>query len=168
MHCYLTPYFHLLTHRDLFIYCLGSVYGFWLFGPEANNGHLVKVNTNGHTRGELKSTMMWSWIKNILIHDLVSASCAAYQTTRDPQIHALEGIKEKSVDDVIVIRKLRNYLKGNRKSHCMRGTLLNMITSQRYHQGANGQCHHFIECRGWFFSLSRPLQGCASSARNTR
>ncbi|ETW86494.1 hypothetical protein HETIRDRAFT_305563 [Heterobasidion irregulare TC 32-1] len=72
MHCHLTPYSHLLTHGDYFIYCLGLVYRFWLFGPEANNGHLVKVNTNGHTGGELEGTIMRSWIKNILIHDLVS------------------------------------------------------------------------------------------------
>ena len=72
MHCHLTPYFHLLTHGDSFIYRLGPVYGFWLFGPESNNGRLVKVNTNGHTGGELEGTMMRSWIKNILIHDLVS------------------------------------------------------------------------------------------------
>ena len=72
MHCHLTPYFHLLTHGDSFIYRLGPVYRFWLFGPESNNGRLVKVNTNGHTGGELEGTMMRSWIKNILIHDLVS------------------------------------------------------------------------------------------------
>lgn len=72
MHCHITPYFHLLCHGDLFIYRLGPVYGFWLFGPESNNGHLVKVNTNGHTGGELEGTMMRSWVKNILIHDLVS------------------------------------------------------------------------------------------------
>ena len=78
MHCHLTPYFHLLTHGDIFIYRLGPVYSFWLFGPEANNGRLVKVNTNGHTGGELESTMMRSWINNILIHDLVSPLAAVF------------------------------------------------------------------------------------------
>ncbi|ETW81180.1 hypothetical protein HETIRDRAFT_419089 [Heterobasidion irregulare TC 32-1] len=60
MYCHLTPNFCLFTHRNLFIYCLGPVYGFQLFGPEANNGRLIKVNTNRHTGGELESTMMWS------------------------------------------------------------------------------------------------------------
>ena len=74
MCCHLTPYFHLLVHGDLFIYRLGPVYNFWLYGHESNNGRLVKVNTNGHTGGELEGTMMRSWVKNILIHDLVSFS----------------------------------------------------------------------------------------------
>ncbi|ETW82454.1 hypothetical protein HETIRDRAFT_426132 [Heterobasidion irregulare TC 32-1] len=73
------------------------VHGFWLFGPEPNNGHLVKVNTNGHTGGELEGTMMQSWIKNILIHDLV---------------RMIEELDEQNKEDLVAIRKLKNYLKG--------------------------------------------------------
>ena len=72
MNCHLMPYCHLLMHGAYFILCLGPVYAFWTFGAERNNGWLCKINTNGHTGGELEATLMRSWIKNILIQDLVS------------------------------------------------------------------------------------------------
>lgn len=71
MNCHLTPYNHIVCHMGSVILRLGPTYGFHLFGPESNNGRLVRVNNNGHTGGELEATMMRSWIKKSLIYDLV-------------------------------------------------------------------------------------------------
>lgn len=71
MNCHLTPYNHIACHFAPTILRLGPTYGFHLFGPESNNGRLVRVNNNGHTGGELECTMMRSWVKYSLIHDLV-------------------------------------------------------------------------------------------------
>lgn len=74
MNCHLTPYDHIACHYAPIILRFGPTYAFHLFGPEANNGRLVRVNNNGHTGGELECTMMRSWIKSSLIHDLVRRS----------------------------------------------------------------------------------------------
>ncbi|KAJ2970782.1 hypothetical protein NUW54_g12655 [Trametes sanguinea] len=71
MNCHLTPYFHLLIHLVLFIRRFGPVYAWWAYMFERFNGWLAKVNHNGHKGGELEATMMRSWIKNSLIHDLI-------------------------------------------------------------------------------------------------
>lgn len=142
MHCHLTPYFHLLTHGDLFIYRLGPVYNFWLFGPESNNGRLVKVNTNGHTGGELEGTMMRSWVKNILMYDLVSRlhfPRVLYSAKFDIEVRAMEDLQEKTQVDNAVIKKLRNYLKGDHKIHRTRDSLLNMIASRGQREEAIGE-----------------------------
>ncbi|ETW78268.1 hypothetical protein HETIRDRAFT_120128 [Heterobasidion irregulare TC 32-1] len=52
--------------------------------------------------GELESTMMWSWIKNILIHDLICS---------------LEDLNNKTADNLVAIENLWNHLKGNHKKH---------------------------------------------------
>lgn len=72
MFCHLTPYFHLLIHFLLFVLCFGPVYAWWAYVYERFNGWLSKVNHNGHTGGELEATLMRSWTKLHLIHDLVS------------------------------------------------------------------------------------------------
>ncbi|ETW81177.1 hypothetical protein HETIRDRAFT_116183 [Heterobasidion irregulare TC 32-1] len=75
----------------------------------------------------VKAARKYSWIKNILIHDL---------------IRALENINKKSVDDLVAISKLQKYLKGDWKTHRMRGTPPNTTTSQGYCQGFN--IFHFL------------------------
>ena len=71
MNTLLTPYFHLVEHILPQLLRLGPAPAFWLFALERNNGRLSKVNTNGHAGGELEATMMRSWVKNILLHNLV-------------------------------------------------------------------------------------------------
>lgn len=70
MLCHLTPYFHLVTHLSLLICFFGPIYAWWVFAYEHFNGFLSKIKHNGHT-GELECTMMRSWTKLHLVHDLV-------------------------------------------------------------------------------------------------
>ncbi|ETW77157.1 hypothetical protein HETIRDRAFT_174200 [Heterobasidion irregulare TC 32-1] len=58
--------------------------------------------------------MMWSWIKNMLIYDLV---------------RTIEDLEEKMEVDNVTIKKLCTYLKRDHKIHCTRDSLLNMIAS---------------------------------------
>lgn len=81
MHCHLTPYFHLCGHLEEQFAWLGPCYGWWLYGFERHNGDLGKFNINGHSGGELECTMMRSWWKSILIHDLVCLPFASIPST---------------------------------------------------------------------------------------
>lgn len=72
LNCHLTPYFHLLSHLIIWIYRLGPVYGWWTYPYERFNGYLSRLQHNGHP-GELEVTMMRSWVRLHLIHDLVSS-----------------------------------------------------------------------------------------------
>jgi hypothetical protein len=74
MNCHLTPYFHLALHMEDQYYHLGPCYGWWAFGYERNNGTLGRFNHNGHSGGELEATIMRSWWKGLLVHDLVCPS----------------------------------------------------------------------------------------------
>ena len=51
----------------------------------------------------------------------------------------IEELDEQNKEDLIAIWKLKNYLKGNKKSHRTQGTLLNMITSRAGRRGSNGE-----------------------------
>lgn len=70
MLCHLTPYFHILMHISVLIYFFGPIYAWWVFAYERFNGFLSKIKHNGHA-GELECTMMRSWTKLHLVHDLV-------------------------------------------------------------------------------------------------
>lgn len=83
MFCHLTPYFHLLIHFLLFVLCLGPVYAWWAYVYERFNGWLSEVNHNGHKGGELEATLMRSWTKLHLIHDLVCVSYGQGLVTDD-------------------------------------------------------------------------------------
>ena len=72
MHCHLTPNFHLSEHNPDFILRYGLVPGWWCMPLEQNNGFLKKFKHNGHSGGELESTLMRGWMKYSLISDLVS------------------------------------------------------------------------------------------------
>lgn len=81
MDCHLTPYFHLMTHFNMSLLRFGPVYGWWAYTFERFNGWLSKINHNGHKGGELEATMMRSWVKLHLIHDLV---CGLVHTSASP------------------------------------------------------------------------------------
>ncbi len=70
MLCHLTLYFHILMHLSLLICFFGPIYTWWVFAYERFNGFLSKIKHNGYV-GELECTMMRSWMKLHLIHDLV-------------------------------------------------------------------------------------------------
>lgn len=71
MFCHLTPYFHIMIHFLVFVLCLGPVYAWWAYIYEHFNGWLSKINHNGHKGGEQEATLMRSWTKLHLMHDLV-------------------------------------------------------------------------------------------------
>ncbi|TFY76747.1 hypothetical protein EWM64_g7265 [Hericium alpestre] len=96
-------------HTEDSILRTGPTYTTWLYGPERNNGLLGRINNNGHSGGELEATMMRSWIKLTLIHELILQ---------------LESLPEQDYVDVASIERLKNYIKGDKKR---RGTLLNLI-----------------------------------------
>lgn len=79
MACHLTPYFHLLMHLLVWILMLGPVFGWWTFPYERCNGTLSKVQHNGRP-GELEATMMRSWTKLHLLHNLVFLRIICWRT----------------------------------------------------------------------------------------
>ncbi|KAI0372088.1 hypothetical protein BV20DRAFT_1034933 [Pilatotrama ljubarskyi] len=115
MVCHLTPYFHLMVHFNVFLFCLGTVYAWWAYVYERFNGWLSKINHNGHKGGELEATMMRSWVKLHLIHDLI--------------IH-LEGLEpDRSQEDEDSIADLKKCLAGEKRPAHNRGTLLSTIAA---------------------------------------
>ncbi|KAH9855661.1 hypothetical protein C2E23DRAFT_696664, partial [Lenzites betulinus] len=58
-------------HLVIWILWLGPVYGWWTYPFERYNGFLSGIRHNGRP-GELEATMMRSWVKLHLLHDLVS------------------------------------------------------------------------------------------------
>lgn len=76
MNCHLMPYFHLSTHHFSRFLALGPSYAWWTYAGERNNGYLGKFRHNGHTGGELESTMMRGWLKSQLIFNLVRCEYA--------------------------------------------------------------------------------------------
>ncbi|OSD03378.1 hypothetical protein PYCCODRAFT_1365629 [Trametes coccinea BRFM310] len=115
MNCHLTPYFHILIHLVLFIRRFGPVYAWWAYMFERFNGWLAKVNHNGHKGGELEATMMRSWVKNSLLHDLII------------QLEALG--EAKAPEDEESIRDLKRCLRGEKRTGQNRGTLLSSIAA---------------------------------------
>ncbi|KAH9847644.1 hypothetical protein C2E23DRAFT_889746 [Lenzites betulinus] len=113
MLCHLTPYFHLLTHLILFILKFGPVYAWWAYVYERFNGWLAKVNHNGHKGGELEATLMRSWTKLHLIHDLIL------------KLSSLGD--DKTPEDDMNIDELQKCLQGRDRPSQSRGTLLNTI-----------------------------------------
>ncbi|KAI0059856.1 hypothetical protein BV25DRAFT_1778317, partial [Artomyces pyxidatus] len=108
MGCPMTPYCHFATHMKPQFYCLGPIaYTTAAWAYERNNGHLAKMNHNGHTGGELEATKMRSWWKRIRITDLINAIEAL------PRPHTYE--------DADSLEMLHNSLKGDMKAR--RGTL---------------------------------------------
>ncbi|KAJ7291750.1 hypothetical protein C8J57DRAFT_948984, partial [Mycena rebaudengoi] len=100
MNCHLTPYFHFAFHMEPQFYEMGSLYAWWAYAYERNNGFLGKFNHNGHSGGELEGTMMRGWWKANFIHDLITN---------------LEAIPNPSVEDLDSIALLKSYLKGGTK-----------------------------------------------------
>lgn len=78
LNTHLTPNFHLAMHMEEFIASLGPIYVFWVFPFERFMGTLSKFKTNGHTGGELESTLMRAWWKTQRCHDLVCAMLHGY------------------------------------------------------------------------------------------
>lgn len=74
MNCHLSPYCHLLLHLRPQILRTGPLPSSWLYGYERANGWLAKVNTNGHAGGQLEATLMRTWTRSQLVHDLVTSS----------------------------------------------------------------------------------------------
>ncbi|KAL1749513.1 hypothetical protein FB107DRAFT_177501, partial [Schizophyllum commune] len=72
MHCYLTPYFHLVMHFEEHFYHFWPCTGWWAFPYERNNGFLGCFNNNGHLGGELECTMMRGWWKTMRIQELIT------------------------------------------------------------------------------------------------
>ncbi|KAI0351281.1 hypothetical protein OH77DRAFT_1567406 [Trametes cingulata] len=113
MCCHLTPYFHLVMHIVMWIYRLGPVYGWWAYPYERFNGFLSKLRHNGHA-GELEATMMRSWVKIHLIHDLIVN---------------LENLgPHRTAEDEASIADLRRCLQGTGRGG-ERGTLLTMLAA---------------------------------------
>ncbi|KAI0740484.1 hypothetical protein C8Q76DRAFT_607829, partial [Earliella scabrosa] len=123
MLCHLTPYFHLLVHLILWILRLGPVYGWWVYAYERCNGFLSKVRHNGHQGGELEATMMRAWTKLHLLYDLVRL------------LGALGD--QKSPEDELSIRDLKECLHGNKKASNGRGTLLTAIAAMTAHESGD-------------------------------
>lgn len=72
MACHLTPNFHAAMHLLEHIIYYGPVYNWWAYPYERFIGILSKFKTNGHTGGELESTLMRGWWKTIMCQELVS------------------------------------------------------------------------------------------------
>ncbi|KAJ2994175.1 hypothetical protein NUW54_g7598 [Trametes sanguinea] len=115
MFCHLTPYFHFLVHFLIFVLRFGPVYAWWAYVYERFNGWLSKVNHNGHQGGELEATMMRSWTKLHLIHDLI----VQLQGFSDPLSHK----------DQASVQDLKECLRGQNRPARSRGTLLSMIAA---------------------------------------
>ncbi|KAJ3002591.1 hypothetical protein NUW54_g5766 [Trametes sanguinea] len=115
MFCHLTPYFHFLVHFLIFVLRFGPVYAWWAYVYERFNRWLSKVNHNGHQGGELEATMMRSWTKLHLIHDLIVQ---------------LEGLgNPPSHEDQASVKDLKECLRGQNRPAQSRGTLLSMIAA---------------------------------------
>ena len=67
----LTPSFHYLQHLEDFLLKFGSIYETWSFPYERANRVLININNNGHTGGELETTMMRGFIKRAGAYGLV-------------------------------------------------------------------------------------------------
>lgn len=144
MFCHLTPYFHIMIHFLIFVLCLGPVYAWWAYVYERFNGWLSKVNHNGHKGGELEATLMRSWTKLHLMHDLV---CDIFvmklsSLTVPIQILQLEGLGDaKSPEDEDSIRDLKKCLQGEKRPSQSRGTLLNTIALMTAQESGGKPAH---------------------------
>ena len=133
MNCHLTPNFHLLMHTSTCLLCLGPTYVFWTYGHEHNNGWLMCMNTNNHTGGELEATMLQSWIKHMLLQDLVSYVLSAFNMNTTNFVFLLFYSWETlslSLTHVPRIEKLHSHIKGEKKLTGHHGTLMEMIVSR--------------------------------------
>ena len=50
-----------------------------------------------------------------------------------------EDLDDKAEEDLVTIKLLKNYLKGDQKIHRTRGSLLNMIASRNHPEASSGK-----------------------------
>ena len=71
MNVHLVPSFHCATHIGDHLLKYGNVFGTWMYDFERANRVLININTNGHGRGVLETTMAKGFMKRAECYRLV-------------------------------------------------------------------------------------------------